>query len=76
MYKVCVYIPESSLERVKQAMFAAGAGEFGHYDSCAWQVAGDGQIAGLRTGTAKVAAQAAGKRAVISVFVQAAPGFR
>jgi hypothetical protein len=44
MFKVCVYIPESSLERVKQAMFAAGAGEFGNYDSCAWQVAGDGQF--------------------------------
>jgi hypothetical protein len=48
MYKVCVYIPESSLARVKQAMFAAGAGEFGNYDSCAWQVVGRGQFRPLK----------------------------
>ncbi|MCK7598190.1 YqfO family protein [Microbulbifer sp. CAU 1566] len=44
MYKLCVYIPESHLEPVKQALFAAGAGRIGDYDSCCWQVLGMGQF--------------------------------
>jgi len=44
MYKLCVYIPDSHLEPVKQALFAAGAGRIGAYDSCCWQVKGLGQF--------------------------------
>ncbi|WP_237066002.1 YqfO family protein [Microbulbifer guangxiensis] len=44
MYKLCVYIPQSHLEEVKQALFAAGAGRIGDYDSCCFQVAGTGQF--------------------------------
>ena len=44
MYKLCVYVPTSHLEQVKQAMFDAGAGRIGDYDSCCWQVAGQGQF--------------------------------
>lgn len=44
MYKLCFYVPDSHLEAVKQAVFAAGAGRIGDYDSCCWQVAGDGQF--------------------------------
>ena len=44
MYKLCVYVPASHLEEVKQALFAAGAGRIGDYDSCCWQVAGQGQF--------------------------------
>ncbi|WGL17740.1 YqfO family protein [Microbulbifer bruguierae] len=44
MFKLCVYIPESHLEPVKQALFAAGAGRIGDYDSCCWQVLGTGQF--------------------------------
>ncbi|WP_237060074.1 MULTISPECIES: Nif3-like dinuclear metal center hexameric protein [Microbulbifer] len=44
MYKLCVYIPETHLEPVKQALFVAGAGRIGDYDSCCWQVAGTGQF--------------------------------
>lgn len=44
MYKICVYIPESHLDVVKQAMFDAGAGHIGHYDCCAWQTLGQGQF--------------------------------
>lgn len=44
MYRINVYIPESHLEPVKQAMFAAGAGRIGHYDSCCWQSQGQGQF--------------------------------
>lgn len=44
MYKLCFYVPESHLEVVKAAVFAAGAGRIGAYDSCCWQVKGQGQF--------------------------------
>jgi hypothetical protein len=44
MYKICVFVPEAAAERVKQAMFEAGAGRIGDYDSCCWQVSGQGQF--------------------------------
>jgi hypothetical protein len=48
MYKICVYIPETHLQQVKAALFAAGAGRMGNYDSCCWQVAGEGQFRPLQ----------------------------
>ena len=44
MYKLCFYVPEEHLEEVKEAVFATGAGRIGDYDSCCWQVAGQGQF--------------------------------
>lgn len=44
MYKLGFYVPESHLDAVKAAAFAAGAGRIGDYDSCAWQVLGQGQF--------------------------------
>ena len=44
MYKICLYVPEISVEKVKQALFDAGAGRIGNYDSCCWQTAGTGQF--------------------------------
>ena len=44
MYKICVYVPENSVESVKQALFDAGAGRIGNYDSCCWQTDGVGQF--------------------------------
>lgn len=43
LLKIEFYVPEEQLHRVKQAMFDAGAGKVGDYDSCAWQILGDGQ---------------------------------
>jgi len=43
MFKLCFFVPESHLETVKNALFAAGAGRIGDYDSCCWQVLGEGQ---------------------------------
>ncbi len=43
-YKLCVYIPESHLETVKSAVFAAGAGKYDNYDCCGWQTEGVGQF--------------------------------
>ncbi len=44
MFKITVYIPTEDKERVKSAMFAAGAGKIGNYDSCCFEVAGTGQF--------------------------------
>ena len=51
LLKIEFYVPESHLETVKSAMFEAGAGRVGNYDSCAWQTGGEGQyrpLAGSR----------------------------
>ena len=44
MLKLTVYIPETHLDVVKSVLFAAGAGRYGGYDSCSWQVRGEGQF--------------------------------
>ncbi len=44
MYTLIFYVPESHLEVVKQAVFAAGAGTVGDYKNCCWQVLGQGQF--------------------------------
>lgn len=48
IYKICVMIPSAFLEPVKQAMFTAGAGRYGKYDSCCWQTPGTGQFRPLK----------------------------
>ncbi len=44
MYTLFFYVPESHLESVKGAVFAAGAGAIGDYQNCCWQVLGQGQF--------------------------------
>lgn len=44
MYKLCFFVPESHLEAVKAAVFAAGGGRIGDYEHCCWQVLGQGQF--------------------------------
>ncbi len=44
MLKLVIYIPDSHLEAVKSAVFAAGAGRIGNYDCCSWQTPGKGQF--------------------------------
>ncbi len=51
MYSLSYYIPVDDHERVKQALFASGAGRIGNYSDCCWQVLGRGQfrpVAGAR----------------------------
>ena len=43
MVKLNFFVPESHLESVKTALFQAGAGKIGDYDSCCWQTLGAGQ---------------------------------
>ena len=47
IYRINFYVPETHLEVVKNALFAAGAGKIGNYDSCCWQILGIGQFRAL-----------------------------
>ena len=42
--KLVVYVPLSAAETVRQAMFEAGAGCIGNYDSCSFNVQGQGSF--------------------------------
>ena len=44
MYTLFFYVPQSHLDCVKDAVFAAGAGAMGDYQHCCWQVLGQGQF--------------------------------
>ncbi len=44
MLKLVFFVPASHLDEVKQAVFAAGAGQQGNYEHCCWQVLGQGQF--------------------------------
>jgi hypothetical protein len=46
--KIVVYIPIESKEKVKEAMFSAGAGTIGNYDHCSFEVIGTGQFRPLK----------------------------
>lgn len=44
MYKLVFFVPEDHADAVKAAVFNAGAGRQGDYDSCCWQSSGRGQF--------------------------------
>ncbi|SNW17985.1 dinuclear metal center protein, YbgI/SA1388 family [Mycolicibacterium thermoresistibile] len=42
--KWVVFVPQDDAEKVREAMFAAGAGRIGDYSHCSWSVPGTGQF--------------------------------
>jgi hypothetical protein len=40
--KLVVFVPRESLDTVRNALFAAGAGRIGDYERCSWYTAGTG----------------------------------
>ena len=50
-FKLVVFVPDGHLDKLKQAIFSAGAGRQGNYDSCSWQVLGEGQFRPLSGST-------------------------
>ena len=44
--KLVVFVPESALDAVRDALFAAGAGRIGDYERCSWYTAGTGTFLG------------------------------
>jgi len=49
LLKLVTYIPESHFEKVKIALFEAGAGVIGNYDNCGFAVSGTGSFKGNET---------------------------
>ncbi len=47
MMKLSVLVPDSYVSEVKMALFAAGAGELGNYDSCSFSTKGEGTFRAL-----------------------------
>ena len=56
-YKLCFYVPESHLESVKAAVFAAGAGRMGDYECCSFEIKGTGQFRPLAGSNPFIGAQ-------------------
>lgn len=48
MLKLTFYVPLESAEKVKNALFTAGAGKVGNYDQCAFEIRGIGQFRPLK----------------------------
>lgn len=44
MYQLVFFVPVEHAETVKEAVFKKGAGAYANYDSCSWQVLGEGQF--------------------------------
>src|SRR5262249_56604554 len=44
--KIVVFVPDSDLARVADALFAAGAGNIGQYSQCSFRLAGTGTFFG------------------------------
>ena len=40
--KLVVFVPREALDRVRDALFAAGAGRIGEYERCSWYTQGTG----------------------------------
>lgn len=40
--KLVVFVPREALDRVRSALFEAGAGKIGRYTHCSWYAAGTG----------------------------------
>ncbi|HKJ41977.1 MAG TPA: Nif3-like dinuclear metal center hexameric protein [Sunxiuqinia sp.] len=47
--KLVTFIPVDHVEKVRKALFEAGAGHIGHYDSCGYSVSGTGSFRGDET---------------------------
>jgi hypothetical protein len=45
--KLVVFVPAESLEAVRDALFAAGAGRIGDYERCSWYAEGTGTFRAL-----------------------------
>jgi dinuclear metal center YbgI/SA1388 family protein len=44
LYKLVCYIPEEHADKVRQGIFASGAGQIGNYDSCGYNMEGEGSF--------------------------------
>lgn len=62
--KVVVFVPDSDLAKVSDAMFAAGAGNIGQYSQCSFRLAGTGTFFGSDAANPTIGAK--GRREEVS----------
>jgi len=48
LYQIFFYVPKNFLDKVKNAVFDAGAGKYKNYSHCCWQTKGIGQFKSLK----------------------------
>jgi dinuclear metal center YbgI/SA1388 family protein len=46
LFKIVTFVPEAYSEQLRQALFEAGAGHIGNYDSCSYNIKGTGTFKG------------------------------
>ncbi len=46
LYKLVTFVPVDHIDKVREAIFNAGAGNIGNYDSCSFNVSGEGTFKG------------------------------
>lgn len=63
-FKIVVFVPDSDLQKVSDAMFAAGAGVIGQYEQCSFRLAGTGTFFGTDSANPTVGAK--GRREEVS----------
>jgi dinuclear metal center YbgI/SA1388 family protein len=62
--KIVVFVPDSDLGKVSDALFAAGAGQIGQYSQCSFRLAGTGTFFGSESSNPTVGAK--GRREQVS----------
>ncbi|MEW5812661.1 MAG: Nif3-like dinuclear metal center hexameric protein [Actinomycetota bacterium] len=71
-----VYVPQDSVEAVRAAMFAAGAGQIGDYAQCSWSVSGVGQFLPLDGASPAIGAVGTVEQVAEDRVEMVAPGSR
>jgi len=46
IYKLTTYVPNANAEKLREALFIAGAGNIGNYDNCSFNISGEGTYRG------------------------------
>jgi len=46
IYKLTTYVPNANADKLREALFIAGAGNIGNYDNCSFNISGEGTFRG------------------------------
>ena len=60
--KLVVFVPREALDAVREALFAAGAGQIGEYERCSWYAQGTGTFLGGETTSPAIGERGAEQR--------------
>ena len=67
--KLVVFVPREALDKVRTALFDAGAGRIGEYERCSWYAAGTGTFYGSE-GTAPALGESGREERVAELRVE------